>query len=289
MLSARERVLNTPELICLILLNLDQRTILTVVQKVCKAWLYQIQSAPLQQHLFLRPSRAPQRPGPRILNPLLIKAFPAWFRTFSAALDGKVDPSELYINPQAMVQFQGSDLYALRGPKNPFLRKGATWLRMQVSDPPTTNVVFHNIFIDLPSGNEDSAESKVYHAGLQMGDLYFSTLRSLHTGRYGTGYFQVVWPQEGRIRRKHSVDALTRISRYWHLSSLQQASPKPQEIAEAGAELLILLGRVGDEPEAYRDPLWGDCGSRFTPDYPTARQVFAVIISLLPFLLLMIM
>lgn len=56
--QAQAKVFTTPELLEIILLHLDPRTLLVSAQRVCQTWTAQIQSSPaIQEALFFRPAR----------------------------------------------------------------------------------------------------------------------------------------------------------------------------------------------------------------------------------------
>src|SRR5437879_630808 len=75
-LSLKERVLSTAELLELILLQLDLRTLLTAAQRTCRYWKTLIRDSPsLQKYLFLMPDES----APKSWNPLLAEAFPSFF------------------------------------------------------------------------------------------------------------------------------------------------------------------------------------------------------------------
>ena len=56
--QAQTKVFATPELLEIILLHLDTRTLLVSAQRVCQTWTAQVQSSPaIQEALFFRPAR----------------------------------------------------------------------------------------------------------------------------------------------------------------------------------------------------------------------------------------
>ncbi|VUC33481.1 unnamed protein product [Clonostachys rosea] len=75
--KARNTVLNTTEIVEAVLVHVDPKTVL-LARRVCAKWNDLISNSPsIQQHLFFRPI-----PGttPVVLNPMLAKAFPPFFR-----------------------------------------------------------------------------------------------------------------------------------------------------------------------------------------------------------------
>lgn len=76
-MAARQRVLNTTEILEQVLLHVDIKTLVTSGQRVCSLWHQLITTSPsLQEHLFLRPA---SKPVPEAINPLLAAKFPHWF------------------------------------------------------------------------------------------------------------------------------------------------------------------------------------------------------------------
>lgn len=120
-----ERVLNTPELLEIVLGALDHQTLLTSATRVCRYWNDLIRDSPdLQRTLFVLPERSPTCSQPRA-NPLLLP----------------------HIKRLSLTQPDGFDIYSLveangntRDTRNAFLRTEATWRRMLVQQPPATKL-----------------------------------------------------------------------------------------------------------------------------------------------------
>lgn len=146
-------VLSTPELLESILLHLDPRTLLTTAQLISTAFLAVITSSPrLQRALFFCP--VPPTTTTFTPNPLLLWAFPCLMPVLPPQPNGLAGtpphPSTLFIPagsygrgprddrneilPMTDVRFDG-------GRRNlAFTRKGASWRRMLVCQPPAMRV-----------------------------------------------------------------------------------------------------------------------------------------------------
>lgn len=147
------KVLSTPELLESILLHLDPRTLLTTAQLISPAFLAVTTSSPrLQRTLFFRPSPSTT---PFTPNPLLLWAFPCLMPVLPPQQPNGLagtppHPSTLFIPagsygrgprddgneilPMTDVRFDG-------GRRNlAFTRKGASWRRMLVCQPPAMRV-----------------------------------------------------------------------------------------------------------------------------------------------------
>lgn len=202
-MATTEQVFNTPELLSSILVNLDQRNLLTVAQLVCKAWFHEINSTPcLTRHLFFNlpiSSPTPGNTSSRILNPILSEAFPPFYelRVDQDVLVFEEEEQEehnwMALEPSD--QFKLTKLFAIKDPdQNPFLREAASWLRMHVSDPPTTRIAIHQSW-NIRGTTSQSVDTTSYPFGLRMGDLYGFMLKWSAHGRIPR--WRVVWPEGG--------------------------------------------------------------------------------------------
>ncbi|RAH51149.1 uncharacterized protein BO95DRAFT_437923 [Aspergillus brunneoviolaceus CBS 621.78] len=131
--SPTQHTLNTPELLELILSQLDPRTLLTAAQLTCRTWRTLIQTShPLQEALFFRPARAiPTTPAPatKKFNPLLAWAFPGFFpRPPGCSSASEAAPFASH----AVFHWHTLD-FVVRPDKCPaYFRKEASWRRMLV-------------------------------------------------------------------------------------------------------------------------------------------------------------
>ncbi|KAI9151371.1 hypothetical protein HJFPF1_08573 [Paramyrothecium foliicola] len=156
---ALENVLNTPELMLNILLNVDMRTLLTSVPRVCRQW-HKLTggSTPIQKALYLKPDFDAT---PRHINPLLAKAFPGFVG------EGKLK----HLNTS---EFSNISL-AAEGNKELFMRKDASWRKMLISQPPARalgNVKIKDTQVAYPSKALDRIRRDDFPEGLRMGKLY---------------------------------------------------------------------------------------------------------------------
>lgn len=172
------KVLSTPELIESILLHLDTRTLLTTAQRISPAFLAVITSSPrLQRTLFFRPSPSTTAFTP---NPLLLWAFPCLMPVLPpqphSLYQAPLHPSTLFIPagnygrgprddneilPMTDVRFDGRRNLS-------FTRKGASWRRMLLSQPPAVRVARVELKPDVIWKMVDLSGE----GGLRMGVLF---------------------------------------------------------------------------------------------------------------------
>lgn len=163
------KVLTTPELLEIILLHLDTRTLLVSAQRVCQTWAVLIQSSPaIQQALFFQPFTPKPKQGKwhaksiwnsilpsplkkdtkldqgSIYNPLLVQAFRPFFpsvheyppihdneeKATETEHEGKEQEKE---NP---FSFKPLDLLSSAQKKSAYMRKEASWRKMLLRQPP---------------------------------------------------------------------------------------------------------------------------------------------------------
>ncbi|KAL2012437.1 hypothetical protein VTN00DRAFT_5155 [Thermoascus crustaceus] len=167
-MAPQNRVLSTPELLELILLHLDMRTLLTSAQLVCHAWTDLITSSPsIQQALFFRcvPVDSSSRTSiKKVYNPLLAELFPPFFpqdpTTTATAISthqghGNEDPVQNETNNNTSLTPDGQDareftLASLDLAKHPekrtaYLRREASWRRMLIQQPPALTVSYVSV------------------------------------------------------------------------------------------------------------------------------------------------
>jgi hypothetical protein len=130
---ATVKVINTPEILEMILSHTDMRTLLLSAQLVCRDWFNLItKSRSLQKALFLIPIKDFEwGVDERIPNPLLTETFPSIF------------PSE---DRPIHHRFTFSTLNWIEDPSRlaRFVRPDASWRRMLVQQPPISELgLFH--------------------------------------------------------------------------------------------------------------------------------------------------
>ncbi|KAL4904797.1 hypothetical protein BDW74DRAFT_178372 [Aspergillus multicolor] len=135
------RVLETPEILEMVLEQLDMRTLLISAQRVCHSWNNLIASSPaLQKALFFTPIKDANERGmhEKMLNPLLVETFPSVFPG-----PQKVEVKRRFINRDKRFDFRFSDLpiASLEDEAQArFIRNDASWRRMLVSQPPMQDI-----------------------------------------------------------------------------------------------------------------------------------------------------
>lgn len=192
-------VLTTPELLEIILLHPDIRTLLVSAQRVCQTWKVLIQTSPaIQQALFFRPAA----PNPNskianlhghaksiwnsllsspskmdtnsgqgsmneeeppctqpIYNPLLVQSFPPFF---SPVYEGNLTANE----ERQTSRFSFKDLDMLSSPerKTAYMRREASWRKMLLRQPP----VYGGVAIFKMHHNRGGDRYKCYQVWLSI-------------------------------------------------------------------------------------------------------------------------
>ncbi|KAF7594155.1 hypothetical protein BBP40_010004 [Aspergillus hancockii] len=169
-ITAAQRVLFTPELLETILLDLDLRTLLTSAQRTCRAWINLIRdSIALQRALYFTlasESRSPEK----VLNPLLVDAFPAFFRmpeneaAYRYQSNGLLSDTRMFKHPETQPSF---------------LRKEASWRRMLVQQPPVYKIARWHCSVGqlgVYTYREIPGRAKQTQHGLRMETLFEEVL-----------------------------------------------------------------------------------------------------------------
>ncbi|WEW56031.1 hypothetical protein PRK78_001466 [Emydomyces testavorans] len=129
---AKSAVKHTPELLESVLLQMDMRTLLTSAQLVCRHWHTMINESPaLQKALFFKAQENAPNNAKQIINPLLAEVFSPFF-TWESARESE--------NPRRGPTQGVFDNLPLTKNKDAFLRKGASWRRMLVMQPPARSM-----------------------------------------------------------------------------------------------------------------------------------------------------
>lgn len=275
--TAAEAALSTTELLEEILLFCDQTTLLVAAQRVSKQWLGVINaSRRLQQAMFFYPIAPPAKPSVAYpsspeenadkstsshtskvmasLNPLLVKHFGSVFfdpkgcgglqtaNHFYYELPWWADGRTYDFSETPEMQIE------LERRRRAFMRSGASWRRMLVSQPAPpalgyewkerTEVRFWLFvlrgYIDTAPSRPEPASSSLSSAppsslslsqtGLRFGQLY--DLVQYHTGHheYTTLFFRVIWGElelssrEGEVTRtsEELLEETSVIVQFWH-------------------------------------------------------------------------
>ncbi|KAJ5970615.1 uncharacterized protein N7479_000533 [Penicillium vulpinum] len=160
--SAINKVLSTPEILEMILVQLDMRTLLTSAQLVCYNWANLISESPsIQKALFFTPIGANEWGEEKIINPLLRETFPSFFPTKDKAADHPFDYSSLPMTKDSSTMGQ-------------FVRKDASWRKMLVQQPPISDIGLYHI---ISARGGDSAESSSIPADQKMQEFGYDGVR----------------------------------------------------------------------------------------------------------------
>jgi hypothetical protein len=141
-------VLNTPEILEMILIQTDIRTLLTSAQRVCRDWLNLVITSPsIQKALYFTPIKESEgEPNEKTLNPLLKEGFPPMFPPKdSSSYDG----------------FDFSDLEWTKDPSRlaPFVRADASWRKMLIQQRPISEIGLFSLF--SAKGGDSAGLSKI--------------------------------------------------------------------------------------------------------------------------------
>lgn len=168
-------VLSIPELLESILLQLDMQTLLVSSQRVCRQWHNFIKSSRcIQEFLFFEPcSQLSPRflAAGRVKNPLLKRHFKPFFEDLNGPKQARRQPWSTSFNRFGVTKLTGSGL-AIADMKNgrhrhaAFVREGASWRRMLVTQPPIERVAY------IKSGPWNVTGKLEYPLGLIMGQFY---------------------------------------------------------------------------------------------------------------------
>ncbi|KAJ5345856.1 Regulator of G protein signaling superfamily [Penicillium brevicompactum] len=126
--SAQSQAFSIPEIFELILLKLDNRTLLTTAQLICRTWTTFIQeSAAIQWALCFKSVTNPHLPTWQ--NPLLAEAFPSIFSSSTPEVKSNIrftyDTFDMFRHPE---KFEA------------YMRPDASWRYMLVQQPPLTTL-----------------------------------------------------------------------------------------------------------------------------------------------------
>jgi len=166
--TAHHNALAVPEILNLILEELDMKTLLVSAQRVCHLWRTIIEETPsLQQKLFLEPRNAKINNEIRTFNPLLATKFPTFIPENERSIS----------QPVQCVDLSSVDFIVHPEKQSTYLRPDASWRHMLTQQPPAFKLA--SITRVVNSHGVDLMRSKVppfYVKGLRMGALFDWTL-----------------------------------------------------------------------------------------------------------------
>lgn len=158
--TAQSGALAVPEILTLVLQELDMYTLLISAQRVCHLWGSLIRETPsLQQNLFLEPTGEKDNKLQRMFNPLLSMKFP----TFLPKNDRPTNQL------RECVDLTIIELITCPEKRPAYLRPEASWRRMLTQQPPAFTVVSTSSFLGV---GLDKTEGPRQDRGLRMGTLF---------------------------------------------------------------------------------------------------------------------
>ena len=127
--TVRDHVLFITELLEMILLQLDMRTLL-ISQRVCRKWSSLIRSSSrIQETLFFKPV-LPDSVPTKVQNPLLAEVFPPFF-----------------IEMESRISMNSFDMVKHPEKQRAYLRPEASWRRMLVQQPPAYQLGCYSSYV----------------------------------------------------------------------------------------------------------------------------------------------
>lgn len=294
--TSTNRVFQIEELLINIIVHVDRQTLLISGQRVCKSWHDHINhSSPLTRRLFLKipiaaSSSSDLKPR-RTLNPLLVEAFPQFFKevigheisdeTCRAGIkpeDG-FQKSKLFESIPMKIRTKAANkmkeritfydmkhieeedrVAAEMEDNNSFLRDGASWLQMHVSDPPVTE------FASYYRSSVQATWSKTwqthsYPEGLRMRDLYTYLLRYGLMNSSTNCSIAVAWSSETTASFKMILGRKSRAYGFFNDSN-ENTDYQVENIFEAQM-VVNLLSLQGCVVESYHGDSWKGLGRNF--------------------------
>lgn len=162
-------VLNTPEILEMILIQTDIRTLLTSAQRVCRAWSKLITSSPsIQKALYFAPIKSSEgEPNEKTLNPLLKEKFPPIFPLQDSSTYDGFDFSDFNWT---------KDILSLTR----FVRADASWRKMLIQQPPISEIGLFSLF--CAKGGDSAGLSKIpvsyFHSTQLRPDLTYHSAQT---------------------------------------------------------------------------------------------------------------
>lgn len=160
--NAEARALAIPEIVTLILGQMDMRTLL-IAQRTCQKWKDLIcNTKSLQENLFLQPIRHDHNPSTRVNNPLLAENFPSIYGSQSWGHDNK----------EHMFRLTDLPWEKESAVREMFIRPEASWRRMLTHQPPLYRAGTFEFGCGCFGWNWIQEKALVPEDGLRMAPLF---------------------------------------------------------------------------------------------------------------------
>ncbi|RYP79443.1 hypothetical protein DL769_002952 [Monosporascus sp. CRB-8-3] len=147
-LSAKDRVLLSPELLENILCLTDEKTLLVSAQRVSSAWHAVTQVPRVQRALFLAPDCS--RSMSYRYNPLLMEVFPFFFEHLNLEPHEPLPLTTTTTDTAALGSRDFPSIEHILAKREAFARPDASWRRMLPRQPP-----LHGVSVILTGQNDD--------------------------------------------------------------------------------------------------------------------------------------
>jgi hypothetical protein len=133
--AAQSQAFSIAEIFELILLQLDNRTLLTKAQLICHTWTAFIQqSVAIQWALFFKPRTVIH--SKKYQNPLLAEVFPTVFNQYGLAAQTSGSENREHYAECNLLTFTTFDMVCNPHKLHAYIRPEASWRRMLVQQPP---------------------------------------------------------------------------------------------------------------------------------------------------------
>ncbi|KAJ5531499.1 hypothetical protein N7527_004892, partial [Penicillium freii] len=193
--SAINQVMNTPEILAMVLAEMDMHTLLISAPRVCRTWLGLISKSPsIQKALFFTPIKESEwGMGEKTPNPLLAETFPSFFPAKGRLMYHQFNFSDLAMTKDASTMAR-------------FVRDDASWRRMLVQQPPISDIgvlcICHTMSGDYAGSSNIPAGTKTQtsgYDGLRMESLFELLLFSSQVQFFSYTKTRLYWSTEKPI------------------------------------------------------------------------------------------
>ncbi|KAK0730291.1 hypothetical protein B0H67DRAFT_561219 [Lasiosphaeris hirsuta] len=179
MSAIAHQVASTPELLEMILLELDMRTLITSAQRVDRNWSQTIKASPrLQQALYFAPARKPRsratQTPPYTQNPLLAEVFSPFFSKPPRRTDTTWPGFYRRLALAKKTRGKKKNSKAERPRQAAFMRADASWRHMLVTQPPIAKLAVVTV--------HDISGGRYFGTAWEAGEVKFTTARSRPRG-----------------------------------------------------------------------------------------------------------
>ncbi|KAH8645760.1 hypothetical protein BX600DRAFT_444318 [Xylariales sp. PMI_506] len=226
--SKATETFHVPELLVIILHEVDIRTLLVSAQRVNHQWRATVtRTKSLQQALYLEcaPDGGKRRP-----NPLLVDALGPWFD------DGEITNLTNSHNMYSRNAFIKLPLFEIKH-QLAFKDVNASWRRMLITQPPVRKLGCYMVQLEsgcLPDPHDFQSKMVEYLRGLRMGRLYDQSFNWLASDP--SAQFRIIWD----VMFKHSKPDIFRLK-------VRRSEVEGVRVAFAQADMVLMGERWNNQ------------------------------------------